>query len=34
MEHVQGLILFLVADCCGGQPELFQPMISKLIPTT
>ena len=32
MEHVQGLILFLVADCCGGQPDLCQPMISKLIP--
>ena len=32
MDHVQGLILFLVADCCGGRPDVCQPMISKLIP--
>lgn len=30
MAHVQNLLLFLVADCCGGQRHVYEPMIAKL----
>lgn len=30
MPHVQDLLLFLVADCCRGQRDVYEPMIAKL----
>ena len=33
MDHMQRLVQFLIADCCGGQPGLGQPMIAKFIPS-
>ena len=29
-EHVQDLLLFLVADCCGGEPAAYEPELAKL----
>ena len=32
LERLREMTLFLVADCCGGNPELCAPMIANLIP--
>ena len=29
-DGVKGLLGFLLQDCCGGQPELCQPLIRDL----
>ncbi len=30
MEGVSGLLGFLMEDCCGGQPEMCQPVINDI----
>ncbi|MGE0232259.1 MAG: ArsR/SmtB family transcription factor [Flavobacteriaceae bacterium] len=30
MEGVRGLLGFLTEDCCGGRPELCQPLIDEI----
>lgn len=30
MEGLRGLLAFLMEDCCGGRPELCQPVIHEL----
>ncbi len=30
MDGVKGLLSFLLENCCGGAPELCQPVIAKL----
>ena len=30
MEGMRGLLGFLMEDCCGGRPELCQPVIDKI----
>jgi len=30
MEGMQGLLAYLMEDCCGGQPELCQPVIAEI----
>lgn len=30
MEGLKGLLSYLLEDCCGGAPEMCQPVISKL----
>ena len=30
MEGLQGLLAFLLQDCCGGQPELCRPLIEDI----
>lgn len=30
MEEVRGLLAFLMEDCCGGRPELCQPVIDEI----
>lgn len=30
MTQVQDLLLFLVADCCGGQRDVYEPLIANL----
>lgn len=30
MDGVRGLLAFLMEDCCGGQPELCQPIIDEI----
>ena len=30
MDGVQGLLAFLMEDCCGGRPELWQPVIDSI----
>ncbi|WP_340243096.1 metalloregulator ArsR/SmtB family transcription factor [Sulfitobacter pontiacus] len=30
MEGLRGLLAFLMEDCCGGRPELCQPIINEL----
>ncbi len=32
LERFREMTLFLVADCCGGNPELCAPIIADLIP--
>ena len=32
IEQVQTLVLFLLADCCGGQAEKCAPLLADLIP--
>lgn len=32
IEQFRAMTLFLVADCCGGSPELCAPLIAELIP--
>lgn len=29
-EGIRGLLAFLMEDCCGGNPELCQPVIDEL----
>ena len=31
MEGMRGLLSFLMEDCCGGRPELCQPVIDEVI---
>ena len=30
MDGMRGLLAFLMEDCCGGRPELCQPVINEL----
>ncbi len=30
MDGLRGLLAFLMEDCCGGRPELCQPIIDQL----
>lgn len=30
MDGIRGLLAFLMEDCCGGRPELCQPVIDEL----
>jgi ArsR family transcriptional regulator, arsenate/arsenite/antimonite-responsive transcriptional repressor len=30
-DSIKGLLLFLMEDCCGGRPELCQPIIDKIV---
>ena len=30
MTGLRGLLAFLMEDCCGGQPEICQPIIEEL----
>jgi len=30
MDGMRGLLAFLMEDCCGGNPELCQPIINEL----
>ncbi|KZY43156.1 transcriptional regulator [Roseovarius sp. HI0049] len=30
LDGTRGLLAFLLEDCCGGNPELCQPLISQL----
>ena len=30
MEGMRGLLAFLLEDCCGGNPDLCQPVINEL----
>jgi DNA-binding transcriptional ArsR family regulator len=30
MEGLQGLLGFLLQDCCGGRPELCRPLIDEI----
>ncbi|MGH1412325.1 MAG: ArsR/SmtB family transcription factor [Pelagimonas sp.] len=30
MEAMKDLLTFLLEDCCGGQPDLCQPMLDKI----
>lgn len=30
MDGMRGLLAFLMEDCCGGRPELCQPVINDL----
>lgn len=31
MTHMRGLLSFLLEDCCGGKPELCEPLLEELI---
>lgn len=33
MDGMRGLLAFLMEDCCGGCPELCQPVLDELICT-
>lgn len=30
MDGIQGLLAFLMEDCCGGRPELCDPVIAQI----
>lgn len=30
MDGLQGLLAFVLEDCCGGRPDLCQPLIQKV----
>lgn len=30
-EAIQGLLAFLMEDCCGGRPELCKPIIDEIV---
>lgn len=32
LDRLRELTLYLVKDCCGGNPELCQPLIDDLLP--
>ena len=32
IDRVRGMILFLVADCCGGQADKCEPLLAQLLP--
>ncbi|MBW8881259.1 MAG: helix-turn-helix transcriptional regulator [Asticcacaulis sp.] len=29
-DAIQGLVLFLMKDCCGGRPDLCQPVMAQM----
>ncbi|MEL7273659.1 MAG: helix-turn-helix transcriptional regulator [Pseudomonadota bacterium] len=31
VEGMRGLLAFLLEDCCGGRPELCQPLVKELV---
>lgn len=34
MDGVTAMLSFLLEDCCGGQPQLCQPLIQNILSTT
>lgn len=32
IDHLRELILFLVADCCGGEPDRCESLLAELLP--
>lgn len=32
LVRLRGLVLFLVQDCCGGRPEVCEPLLANLLP--
>ena len=32
IDQLRGLVLFLVADCCGGQADKCEPLLAELLP--
>lgn len=32
IERLRDLVLYLVADCCGGQAERCEPLLAELLP--
>jgi len=30
MDGIRGLLAFLMEDCCGGRPDLCQPVINEI----
>lgn len=32
LDRLRALTLFLVKDCCGGKPELCEPLVAELTP--
>lgn len=32
LDSLKTLTLYLVKDCCGGKPELCEPLIAELLP--
>ena len=32
IDRLRGLILFLVADCCGGEAVKCEPLLAELLP--
>lgn len=34
LDHVQETVRFLVRDCCGGRPEVCQPLLDSLAECT
>ncbi len=32
MDRLRGLVLFLVADCCGGEAVKCEPLLAELLP--
>jgi DNA-binding transcriptional ArsR family regulator len=32
LERLRGLVLFLVQDCCGGRPDVCEPLLANLLP--
>lgn len=34
MDGMQGLLAYLLEDCCGGRPELCQPVIAEIASPT
>jgi len=30
MDGIRGLLAFLMEDCCGGRPDLCQPIINEI----
>jgi hypothetical protein len=30
MDGMRGLLAFLMEDCCGGRPDLCQPVINEI----
>ncbi|HSH85049.1 MAG TPA: metalloregulator ArsR/SmtB family transcription factor [Guyparkeria sp.] len=34
LDHIQETVRFLVRDCCGGHPEVCQPLLDSLVECT
>lgn len=32
LAHLRNVTLFLIQDCCGGRPEICQPLLAELQP--
>ena len=32
LVRLRGLVLFLVQDCCGGRPDVCEPLLANLLP--